>query len=273
MSFQNLMLTVLPPIKGTTPHISGSTFYSYRNRPKTNNTHGAVDFNYKGGQKHPANTSLPFVYAPVDGVVTFAGGQYGTVKIRDSKGYSHEFLHMVKIRVKDGQSVSAGMPIGRMAGRGPRGDFQYDIHIHYQLRNPSGKLIDPVAYWDGVEQNYVAPKGEPDFENDTHESDPKHFQEEPGDPVGNISDYEPRQAGVSSESAIQLALWTNRVPKHEPWPRTLMVDTPNLNKETDEHEYNVNHYPQFTDDTEKGSKSINRIEGEEEIPRGKFWRR
>lgn len=274
MAFETFMLTVLPSINGVKPHISGSVFTSYRDRPKTNNRHGAVDFNYIGGQTAKANSSIPPAYSPVDGVVTFAGGSYGTVKIRDSKGYSHEILHMVKVRVKEGDSISAGTMIGRMAGKGPRGDFQYQIHIHYQLRKPDGTLIDPVAFWDGVEQTYTAPKGEEGLDDlDTHGDDPNHYHAEPGDPVGNIDEYTPRQAGVSSESGVGFALWTNRVPQHEPWPRTMMVDDPNLNTESDQPDYNTNHFPQFDDTSEAGSKKINRVEGEEVIPRGKFWRR
>lgn len=279
MSFENMMLTVLPPLDGVRPRFNTKSgrFDSYRDRPKGNKTHGAVDFNYTGGQTAKANTSLPFVHAPIDGVVTFVGGQMGTVKIRDANGFSHEILHMVKLRVKQGQNVTAGTPLGRMAGKGRRGDFQYDIHVHYQIRKPgftTGGLIDPVAFWNGIEQAYTAPRGEENLDDlDTHGEDPGYYNSEPGDPIGNIEEYTPRQAGVSQASDAGFALWTNRVPQHEPWPRTLMVDTPNLNKETNEHEYNINHNPQFNDDSPVGSKKINRVEGEEVIPRGKFWRR
>jgi hypothetical protein len=53
----------------------------------------------------------------------------------------------------------------------------------------------------------------------------------------------------------------------------MMVDTPNLNKPSDEIESNINHEPQFTLDSEKGRKQIGRVEGEEEVKRGPFWRR
>lgn len=288
MSFEVFMLTVLPAINGVKPHISGSRFTDFRpNRPKTNNTHGAIDFNYIGGQAGAANKSLPFAHSPVDGKVTLAGGRYGTVKIEDSKGYSHEILHLIKIRVKEGQTIKAGTPIGKMAGKGPNGDFQYAIHIHYQLRKKgetkNGGLIDPVAFWNGQDQAYTEPTtvtedgvnaAEGDY--DTHAdgtTDPFHYKTEPGSPMGNVEEYMPRQAGASSIADAQYALWTNRVPQHEPWPRTLMVDTPNLNAVSDEPDYNVNHEPQWNDTTAEGSRNINRIEGEEEIPRGRFWRR
>lgn len=280
MSFNVAMLTMLPAVDGVHPHISGSVFNSYRNRPKTNNRHGAVDFNYIGGQSASANKSLPFVHSPVAGEVTFAGGSYGTVKIKDAEGYSHELLHMVKIRVQVGQQIPAGHALGKMAGKGPNGDFQYQLHVHYQLRKPDGTLIDPVAFWDGIEQVYTAPSEvtettdiPPEGDTDTHAPDTNHYHFEPETPVGNVEEYIPRQAGISTASDVQAALWTNRVPRHEPWPRTLMVDSVSLNAETDQHEYNVNHNPQFDDTTEVGSKCINRIEGEELIERGKFWRR
>lgn len=266
---------MLPPINGVKPHISGSTYNSYRARPRTNNTHSAVDFNYTGGQGAAPNRSLPPVYAPVSGTVTKAGGSYGMVAIKDDKGLSHEILHMIKISVRAGQRIEAGTMIGRMAGKGPGGDFAYAIHVHYQLRDPKynqrGGLIDPVAYWDNNKQVFTEPLSTTD--ENVHAGDEGHYNEEPSAPYGNVEEYIPRQAGVSSPSDAQIALWTNRVPAHEPWNRVMMVDTKDLNGPTDEIERNVNHNPQFTDDSEEGSKMIGQVEGEETTIRGPFWRR
>ena len=80
--------------------------------------------------------------------MTFSGGQYGTVKIRDAQGNSHEILHLDSRSVKEGQVVRAGDPIGTMGGRGPEGAGQYAQHVHYQLRDPQGHLISPQTFWD-----------------------------------------------------------------------------------------------------------------------------
>ena len=81
--------------------------------------------------------------------IAFSGGAYGTVKIIDAQGNSHELLHLHSRSVKEGDSVRAGQPIGTMGGRGPEGPNQYAQHVHYQLRNPAGTLIDPVSFWNG----------------------------------------------------------------------------------------------------------------------------
>lgn len=265
----------LPPENagGAKPHISGSVFTSYRNRPKTGNKHAAVDFNYIGGQIFNRKKGYA-VYSPVDGVIdgTYGyAGNYGVVTIKDDEGNYHGILHLINIVPKLGERVSRGTKLGIMAGKGPSGPYQYQIHVHYQLRNKNGVLIDPVAFWDGDEQVYTAPMNPDDA--DPHDTDPNFRASEPIPPTGNIQDYIPRQAGISEKPAIGYALWTNRVPRHEPWPRVMMVDTPNLDEPSDEPNHNINHNPQFTDDTETGRKSIGRIEGEDEIPRGPFWRR
>jgi hypothetical protein len=75
-------------------------------------------------------------------------------------------------------------------------------------------------------------------------------------------------------SNVQQAPWTNRVPAHEPWPRTLMGDTVGANDANDECERNTSHNPQFVDDGGGiGSQSIGRVEGTITIQRGEFWRR
>lgn len=272
MSFQACMERCLPPAGagGVKPHISGSVFSSHRNRPSTGNRHAAVDFNYKGGQAF--NTKkLYAVFSPVDGVISGKfgfSGRYGVVTIKDSKGFYHGILHLIGISVREGQSVSVGTKIGIMGGKGPSGRRQYDVHIHYQLRNNNGVLIDPVAYWDNDKQVYTSAINPDDL--NPHEDDPGFDGGvEPSSPSGNPVDYVPRQAGISEYAAIGYACWTNRVPQHEPWPRTMMVDKEFINAPTDEIEHNINHNPQYAPD----HKDVGRVEGEERIPRGPFWRR
>lgn len=59
------------------------------------------------------------MHSPVAGTVTFAGGSYGTVKIRDAQGNSHEILHLDGVKVKEGQTLSAGDAIGTMGDVDP----------------------------------------------------------------------------------------------------------------------------------------------------------
>lgn len=142
-SSQQTMERMLPGQGGHDPHITGN-FGEHRG---SRGAHGGTDFNYEGGQAG-RNLRHPTVHAPIAGTVTFSGGQYGTVKIRDAQGNSHEILHLDSRSVREGQVVRAGDPIGTMGGRGPEGAGQYAQHVHYQLRDPQGHLISPQTFWD-----------------------------------------------------------------------------------------------------------------------------
>ncbi|AKC80581.1 lytic transglycosylase [Xanthomonas arboricola] len=140
-NFQQTMERMLPPQNGTAPHITG-----HYGEHRSARDHGGTDFNYQGGQTG-RNMQHPTVHSPVAGTVTFAGGNYGTVKIRDAQGNSHEILHLDALKVKEGQTLSAGDAIGTMGGRGPNGNSQYAQHVHYQLRDANGKLTSPETFW------------------------------------------------------------------------------------------------------------------------------
>ncbi|WP_127168239.1 peptidoglycan-binding protein [Xanthomonas sp. BRIP62415] len=155
-TFQHTMERMLPPQNGTAPHITG-----HYGEHRSARDHGGTDFNYQGGQTG-RNLQHPTVHSPVSGTVTFAGGNYGTVKIRDAQGNSHEILHLDALKVKEGQALSAGDAIGTMGGRGPNGNSQYAQHVHYQLRDASGKLTSPETFWNqGHQQESGARHSQP----------------------------------------------------------------------------------------------------------------
>ena len=86
--------------------------------------------------------------------------------------------------------------------------------------------------------------------------------------------FGPKYAYLACLSVAQQALWTNRVPMHEPWPRVLKGDTPAMNDPSDEYKKNVHHEDQFDNQTNSdGLLPIGRVEGDEEIERKDFWRR
>ncbi|AOY64587.1 peptidoglycan-binding protein [Xanthomonas citri pv. glycines] len=146
-SFQATMERMLPPQSGTAPHVTG-----HYGEQRSARDHGGTDFNYQGGQTG-RNLQHPTVHSPVAGTVTFAGGSYGTVKIRDAQGNSHEILHLDGVKVKEGQTLSAGDAIGTMGGRGPNSASQYAQHVHYQLRDANGKLTSPENFWNQGHQH------------------------------------------------------------------------------------------------------------------------
>ncbi|CAF1130787.1 unnamed protein product [Didymodactylos carnosus] len=134
------MSRILPSTGQTQAHITspyGST--------ATRRNHGGVDLNYNVGQSG-INLKHPTVHSPVNGKVTFVGGQYGTIKIQDAHRVSHEILHTNSQNVRVGSSVRAGEPIGTMGGVGPRGRNQYPQHVHYQIKE-NNKPVNPQTWW------------------------------------------------------------------------------------------------------------------------------
>ncbi len=142
MQLEDKLNQILPPIGTKYIHIT-SQFGEERPNSKT---HMGVDFNYIGGQTG-MNLTHPKIHSPVNGKVTFVGGQFGTIKICDKQGYSHELLHLHTQRVKVGDFVTLGEEIGTMGGKGPLGHFQYPQHVHYQIKNMIGKIENPNHWW------------------------------------------------------------------------------------------------------------------------------
>lgn len=144
MPFRDTMDRILPPTaNGTTAHVTGN----YGEPRGVKGPHGGTDMNYVGGQTG-VNLQYPNVHSPIDGVVIFVGGQYGTVSIRDANGIIHQILHTNSQSVTVGQRISAGDVIGTMGGTGPTGPTNYDRHVHYQMRDAQGRPINPQAWWD-----------------------------------------------------------------------------------------------------------------------------
>ncbi|WOS40629.1 peptidoglycan-binding protein [Xanthomonas rydalmerensis] len=145
-NFQQTMERMLPSQGKVDPHITG-----HYGEHRARGPHGGTDFNYEGGQTG-INRQHPTVHAPISGTVTFSGGQYGTVKIRDAQGNSHEILHLDSRSVKEGDTVRAGDAIGTMGGRGPNGANQYAQHVHYQMHDANGKAVSPETWWNRGQQ-------------------------------------------------------------------------------------------------------------------------
>lgn len=265
MSFDNFMKNVLPAKNGQSARITsgfGPRTLSNSDR-RAGGRHNAVDFSYPFDEM---TVDCP-VYCPFDGSNVRILPNWGAVIVTDSEGYDHGFFHLRNIRVRAGESVPAGKMIGLVGKTNASA-----AHVHYQIKK-NGTCINPIAFWDGNGQNFTEPMQQEtlDIANASVEG---HVQtQEPPSPSGFINEYKPRQAALSSESGTLGAVWTNRVPQHEPWPRTLMVNTEGVNAPTDEHELNTRHNPQFTTDSEEGRKQIGKVDGETEYTRGPFWRR
>lgn len=95
----------------------------------------------------------PLVRAGVTGTVTdvvWGYGTYNTVKISIDAmpGFTLEMMHFDPIFVSKGDRVTPWTPVGYMGGWGPTGPDDYTPHLHLQIRNPSGVLVDPIRGFD-----------------------------------------------------------------------------------------------------------------------------
>lgn len=263
--------TIMPDRSGEASRIT-NTFAQHiaRNPPSK----GGVDISY------PSAVAPP-VFSPIAGKVISAGtDSWNTVNVLDADGNKHGFLHMARVTVSVGQTITAGTQIGNEGGMGPvengrrKSNNAYTAHLHYQITDKAtGKRVDPVAWWNGdKDPGEIAPNAD-SSEMPPEGGTPPDTSSPPPPPVGTVEEYAPKLAELSQESLTSLAVWTNRMPMHEPWPRVLLVDA-TTNAPTDSYQFNVNHRPQIADDgTKDTSGEIGRLEGDEIIERNAFWRR
>jgi murein DD-endopeptidase MepM/ murein hydrolase activator NlpD len=104
--------------------------------PGASTDHRGIDFG--------ADAGTP-ILAVMEGVVEFAGtaGGYGNaVYIRHADGTQTRYGHMSKIGVKKGQKVGAGANIGAVGSTG----VSSGPHLHFEVRDSSGKAIDPAGF-------------------------------------------------------------------------------------------------------------------------------
>ncbi len=171
MAFRDVLNIMLPEQSGSSPHITG-----HYGEHRAKGPHGGSDFNYEGGQSG-INLTHPTIHAPISGEVTFVGGQYGTIKIRDADGNSHQILHTQDQTVEVGDRIEVGDPIGTMGGRGPNGASQYAQHVHYQLKDSQGNLLNPEEFWNNRRIVSSAHRADDIFEQCEKGSEIKHIQE------------------------------------------------------------------------------------------------
>ncbi len=169
MAWEEIMRRVLPPVGGVSPHVTDAGAFGagveQGRHPPSSIPHGGVDFDYVGGRTIRLNRSNPVLHSPVAGVVVNAGeGNVGRIAIRDANGFTHEILHTHTQRVKKGDLVGVGTPIGTMGNRGvKRANVEDgDYHAHYQLKDRSGNVIDPTEFWNNLDLGKDDP-GQPAF--------------------------------------------------------------------------------------------------------------
>lgn len=162
MSWHDALRRMLPPLAGFEPHTT-SPYNAIRDRGTS--PHQGVDGNYNVGPNGQRGINLkhPVLRSPVDGIVTNAGeGTAGRIAIRDPNGISHELLHTHRRFVNVGDPVVAGQLVGTMGNTGVIQPYieSGDHHLHYQLKDPAGRGLNPQAYWEQqgpIDPNPAAP--------------------------------------------------------------------------------------------------------------------
>jgi murein DD-endopeptidase MepM/ murein hydrolase activator NlpD len=114
-----------------------SSYFGRRMDPITGrrSMHRGLDYSARKGSP---------VFAPADGVVTFAGRwkTYGkVVEISHGYGYVTRYAHLEQQLVRKGQKVKRGDIIARVGSSG-KSTFS---HLHYEVE-VNGKRIDPLKY-------------------------------------------------------------------------------------------------------------------------------
>jgi murein DD-endopeptidase MepM/ murein hydrolase activator NlpD len=112
-----------------------------RNDGKTG--HGAIDLAGKIGDK---------VMAPISGMARVlsekeSGGYGNMVEVTDEKtGVKHMLAHLDKSMVKTGEMIKAGQQIGTLGNTGK----STGAHLHHEMRDSTGKKIDPSQFYSGT---------------------------------------------------------------------------------------------------------------------------
>ncbi|MBR0774442.1 M23 family metallopeptidase [Bradyrhizobium diazoefficiens] len=202
MSWEDMMRRILPPTEGFSPHVT-SRYGERFNRPEgSSNPHGGVDFNYNVGANGQRGINLqnPALRSPVDGVVENAGGgTVGKIAIRDKNGFLHEILHTQAQYVRVGEPVAAGQLIGAMGNTGVKTmDGRSGAHhVHYQLKDGAGRIMDPTAFADAqgpFDPNPAPPAYIPEYT--------QYFRDARAVPAEEVRILTRMPAGSSSRSAF-----------------------------------------------------------------------
>lgn len=110
---------------------------------------GRVTSMFNRGRVHPAidlggPMGVPVLSTTNGQTVIFAGpyGGYGlTVRTRDGRGREHLYAHLSAIQARVGVTLAQGQRLGALGSTG----FSTGPHVHYEVKDTSGRHIDPAT--------------------------------------------------------------------------------------------------------------------------------
>lgn len=142
----------VPPLGALAPKISDHFGFS----EQRGRLHAGVDIMYvrepRGALKLPVFARGFFMPDGVpalafdSGIVTRSSiiGTGGRVEIDHRNGFSTKYMHLLDLRVRVGQAVKEGDPIGTISHNPSPGAFKLN-HLHFELLQ-NGKQIDPEPF-------------------------------------------------------------------------------------------------------------------------------
>lgn len=122
---------------------------------KTRRPHLGVDYAAPHGTPVLASGSGRVIFAGR------AGGNGNLVKIRHPNRYISYYLHLSKIHVRQGQSVSQGDVIGRVGSTG----LATGPHLDYRIQRDDGRFLNPAALVTMPSEERVDPDYLEDFQS------------------------------------------------------------------------------------------------------------
>lgn len=143
--------------QGNIPLVQNSTGTGYEFGEKTfyGRAHSGTDIMAKAGSAVQAH--MPLQVSKV-----FVGSEGGLqVHGIDPFGATHRFLHLGNSAVKPGQKIDAGAvvgTVGKVKQHSP-GELSTGEHVHYDVKDSSGKYVDPRTYAGALNFSTGAPTG------------------------------------------------------------------------------------------------------------------
>jgi hypothetical protein len=178
------------PVSGTTAGQVGDIRRPYPGSPGAH-AHQGVDIPGKYGSPVIAQLS-----GTVERVYASGSAAGNTVVVRYANGYQVKFMHLAGFgKFRPGQTVAPGDVVGFLGGTGPGGREMYSKHLHYEVRDPQGRLVNPNTVL-GIDPRH-----------------PRGVELTAGQKVGDTSTEPTKTTEV--DPSIHKVLWTN-MPDEKP---------------------------------------------------------
>lgn len=123
-------------------------YFPVAGNPRTSYNFGQDRGTHKHGGIDIAAPIGTAVIAPVDLTITRANrsSTYGNVIYgKNAQGYEYRFAHLNDFNVSTGQTISAGNMIGTVGNTGRSSG----PHLHFEVRDATGRAINPKGFLQG----------------------------------------------------------------------------------------------------------------------------